>query len=272
MRNKFGWLGLVALTFIGAVAIWRQHDTQVRLRRQIGELRQQNHEVARQREENRRLVTSLPTAAELERLRADHAAIPRLRAEIEIMRGRAEAAENEASLPARFEAGSKVPVGDWKNAGAATSKATLETVLWAAASGDIDKFAINVFLPQGGVRERAMAQLESLPPAIREHYGTPERLVAFYAIRDVPLGAAQVVGWDDIQAGPSSGQVQVQLQLSAPDGQTKDLMLRFAHQDSGWKLVVPAMAVSKYAAMLKAPPGAQPVIELSTGVATGGKK
>ena len=74
------------------------------------------------------MVATLPAAEELERLRADHAAIPRLRSEIEALRTRAQTAVEKAKLSERFEAGSKVPYGVWRNAGTATSKATLETV------------------------------------------------------------------------------------------------------------------------------------------------
>ena len=195
------------------------------------------------------MVATLPAAEELERLRADHAAIPRLRSEIEALRTRAQTAVEKAKLSERFEAGSKVPYGVWRNAGTATSKATLETVFWAAAGGDIDQFARCLLLPEGRIRERAVALLGNLPAAIRGQYGTPERLVAFFAIRDVPLGIAQVARWDESPAAPSSAQVQVQ--LSSADGQLKDLILRLSQQGAEWKLVVPEGAISKYSAMLK---------------------
>ena len=195
------------------------------------------------------MVATLPAAEELECLRADHAAIPLLRSEIEALRARAQTAVEEAKLSERFEAGSKVPYGVWRNAGTATSKATLETVFWAAAGGDTDQFARCLLLPEGRIRERAVALLENLPAAIRGQYGTPERLVAFFAIKDVPLGTAQVVGWDESPAAPSSAQVQVQ--LSSADGQLKDLILRLSRQGAEWKLVVPEGAITRYSAMLK---------------------
>jgi hypothetical protein len=255
MPAKNGWLGVIGITCLGGLALGWQHRTQAQLHRQIGDLRQQHAELAHQREENQRLAATLPAAADLERLRADHAAIPRLRAEIEALRARAQTAVEGVKLSARFDAGSKVPFGEWRNAGTATSPATLETVLWAAAGGDVDQFAKCLSLPEGQARQRALTLLESLPAAVRGQYGTPERLVAFFAIKDVPLGTAQVVGWDRLQAMPAS--VQVQVQLSAPDGAMKDLILRFSQQGEDWKLVVPETAITRYAAMLKKPTAAK---------------
>lgn len=251
MPAKLGWLGVIGLVGLGGLALAWQHRTQTQLQQQIEALRQQHTQLARQRQENQRLAATLPGSADLERLRADHAAIARLRAEIETLRARAQTAVEEANLSTRFETGSKVPFGEWRNAGTATSRATLETVLWAAAGGDIEQFAKCLSLPEGPARQRALKLLESLPASVRSQYGTPERLVAFFAIRDVPLGTAHVVGWDKPTATPAS--VQAQVQLSAPDGLLKDLILRFAQQGEDWKLVVPETAVAKYAAMLKKP-------------------
>jgi hypothetical protein len=216
MQTKIGWLVVIGIIGLGGFALRWQYQTREQLHQQIGELRQQHATLTRQREENRRLAATLPAAAELDRLRADHAAIPRLRAEIEGTRARVQTAAETARHSERFEAGSKVLAGDWKNAGTATSKATFETALWAAAGGDIEQFAKCLLLPEGRIRQRALTLLESLPAAIRGQYGTPERLVAFLAIKDVPLGAARVVAWDETQVPPSSAQLQVQ--LSTPEG------------------------------------------------------
>jgi hypothetical protein len=256
MPAKLGWLGVLGVVVLGGLSLAWQYRTQTQLQRQIGDLRQQQAGVARQRQENQRLAATLPTAADLERLRADHAAIPRLRAEIETLRARAQTAVAEVKASARFDAGSKVPFGEWRNAGTATSKAALETVLWAAAGGDIEQFAKCLSLPEGPARQRALKLLESLPTSVRGQYGTPERLVAFFAIKDVPLGTAQVVGWIGVKDAQSSS-AQVQVHLSAPDGPTKALHLRFTQQDENWKLVVPEAALAKYSAMLKKPTAAK---------------
>ncbi len=249
MQKTFGWIGIVGILCSGAFLLLRQHERRLELNREIVALRQQNDHVAQLQQAHQQLTAAEPPAAELERLRADHAAISRLRAEIDGLNARITAAQQESATE-RFEVGSKVPAADWKNAGNATSRATLETILWAAAGGDITTFAQHLLVPEGPARQQAITLLESLPAALRAQYGTPERLVAFLAVKDVPFGAAEVIAWDAIQAPPST--VQVQVQLSAGDGVTKDLLLRFSPQGAGWKLVVPGTAIGRYSRMLKA--------------------
>ena len=66
MQKTFGWLGVLGIICIGGVALWRQHQTQKQLHRQVGELRQQSADLPRQREENQRLVATLPAAERAE--------------------------------------------------------------------------------------------------------------------------------------------------------------------------------------------------------------
>lgn len=222
MRAKFGWLVVMGMIGASGVVLWRQRETQEQLRGNLGRWRGENQALAQLREENRRQAATEPSAAELENLRADHAAIPRLRAEIDALRERIRRAPEPSAtpVPARFAVGSKVAAAEWRNAGTATPRAALETVLWAAAGGDIDTFASCLGLGEGRIRQAATALLESLPAEQRAQYRTPERLVAFLAIRDVPLGAARVIDWNEI--GGAISQAFAHLQLSAPDGSTKD--------------------------------------------------
>lgn len=66
---------------------WQGKETTV-LRSQLESLRAGGGELSRLRDENGRLRDKQIPAVELERLRADHAALPRLRAEIEALRKR----------------------------------------------------------------------------------------------------------------------------------------------------------------------------------------
>lgn len=250
MKTKLAWAVIFVITSAGGGALWWQHESQVRLQDELKELGRQNGERVRLREANRRLAETQPTAVELENLRANHAAVSQLRAEITALRARERSAAEELAQRSskRFAAGDKVPAGEWTNAGGATSRAALETILWAAAGGDIDRFA-QCLLVSDRTRQLAIQLLESFPAALREQSGTPERLIAFLACKDVPLGAAKVVAWDQVKTPTSSEQVR--LQLSTPDGATRDLLLQFAQQSDGWKLVVPDVAIAKYFAMLK---------------------
>lgn len=256
MNAKFGWLAIMGVICGSGVALWRQSEARERLDRELGRLRDQHRELARLREENERLALAQPSVVELARLRDDHAAIPQLRAEIDAMQSRVRtAAETLAKTSAeRFAPGSKVPAGEWRNAGSATWTAALETVLWAAAGGDVDAFAGNLLLPSPG-QKQAMALLDALPSAIREQFGTPEKLIAFFAIKDVPLGTAEVTETVELKSRGTPN-VLAHVQLAAPDGKTKDLRLQLSWQSGSWKLVVPEGVIAKYSAMLKKPPTA----------------
>ena len=94
--NALRWLAalLLALAVVAGVALWLQRQAASQLRDEIALLREQNRELARLRAESQRLAAALPPAGELERLRADHAAVARLRGEIAGLRARVEQREN----------------------------------------------------------------------------------------------------------------------------------------------------------------------------------
>jgi hypothetical protein len=88
-RYSFGFFFLLALFLLGGGALllrqWRE-SMALRVERERAMLGA--HELARLRDENRRLREKQISAAELERLRADHAALPRLRAEVEALKAK----------------------------------------------------------------------------------------------------------------------------------------------------------------------------------------
>jgi hypothetical protein len=220
----------------------------------VAELRQERAAAAELRldalaaeAENRRLAGLLPADAELGRLRATAAEVAKREAEVFALRRDLARPEELTPGSDRFAVGATVPAGDWRNAGAATPAAALETVLWAAAGGDVAAFAGRLQLGKDS-RAAAEALQATLPETMRVHGRTPEELVAFLALRDVPLGAATVRRWYDADAASQ----QVTVELAAPDGVTKETNLVFARANDGWKLSVTEPVVARYAAMLKA--------------------
>lgn len=203
--------------------------------------------------EQARLQTAQAEAAQLAAWRAEREALPALRTAVETAQRKLDlvtraAAEKQAAFE-RFPAGVTVPATEWRNAGGATPAAALETVLWAAAGGDVGVFAqrLKFF---AGARKAATALMESLPPALRDQVKTPEETVAFFTIKDVPLGSVQVRQWRE-SSGPFQ---QVALKLSQPDGATKDVNLIFLRGDDGWQLMVTDAVVARYAALVPAGP------------------
>lgn len=79
-------LVLTVLTIAGATALTTQWRQSMQHRLALEHAKLDAAEVTRLREENRRLRAQQISPAELERLRSDHAALPRLRAELEAVR------------------------------------------------------------------------------------------------------------------------------------------------------------------------------------------
>jgi predicted aminopeptidase len=87
-RSGAGLLLIVAL--VAGVTWWLQAQEAEALRAELALLRDERGEFLRLSAENRRLTADQPPPAEVERLRADRAAILRLRAEIETLKAAAE--------------------------------------------------------------------------------------------------------------------------------------------------------------------------------------
>lgn len=209
--------------------------------------------------ETARLRASQTSTADLEALRADHAAVARLRDEIGALRRRAEESAHVAVTMAAAKAsepsGPSILDGPmlsaaWKNAGSATPAATLETVLWAAAGGEVDKLAgLLIFDP--AVRTRAEAMFAGLPEQTRAEYGTAERLIATLTARDVPLGSAKLI--DPKFEDPTGRKMVVQL-YEKEGKEPKHAMFSLRREGEGWRVVVPMNAVDNYASILKGRP------------------
>lgn len=101
--NPMRWLTGIfgALAVLAGAAWWLQTQEAEVLRGEIAMLREERGEWMKLQEENRRLAAQAAPADEVARLRADRAAIGRLRAEIETLRATTEAAAQ------RVEAGKR---------------------------------------------------------------------------------------------------------------------------------------------------------------------
>jgi hypothetical protein len=81
---------LMAAAVVAGAAWWVQEAEAEALRAEVALLREERSELAQVRAENLRLLAEQPPSAEIERLRADRAAILRLRGEIETLKAAAE--------------------------------------------------------------------------------------------------------------------------------------------------------------------------------------
>lgn len=255
MRLNFGTVLVVASTAVVAAVLGLQYRAGLAQEEEIGRLRPTAAGLERLQAERARLQTAQADAAQLAAWQTEREALPALRIAVETAQRKLDlvtraAAEKQAAFE-RFPAGVTVPATEWRNAGGATPAAALETVLWAAAGGDVGVLAqrLKFF---AGAQAAAKALMESLPPALRDQVKTPEETVAFFTIKDVPLGSVQVRQWIESN-GPFPYQ-QVALKLAQPDGATKDVNLVFLRSADGWQLMVTDAVVARYAALVPAGP------------------
>ena len=243
MRRTTTFLAVLALLMGGFVSavIW-QRQIGAMLKTEVELQREQAKARAQLAADTARLRTGQISAADLEALRGDHAALLRLRGEIDAAKA-VEAAKPRA--PSILEG--PLPASAWRNAGSATPAAALETVLWAAAGGEVDALA-GLLRFDVGVRARVDAMFAGLPDSVRTEYGTPERLIAALTARDVPLGKAKLF----VTKADFSGDRRMAMQLYETEGKAPRGVLFSLRPEGGtWGLVVPTSAVEKYAAMLK---------------------
>ena len=255
--------GLLLVAGVGAW-FWPRAEMET-LHRARAALRADRDEVERLREMRGQLVASLGPAGEVEQLQSDPGELARLKEELTRLKERAAkkmvSANGEkgtsADPAAPVGAGPVVTAGEWKKAGTASPAATLETLMWAAAGGDIEAMVGAIKLDYN-CRLAANAALAEMPEALRATYGTPERLVALLTMPNVPLGAMQVIKVDvSTPANTQNLEMAVmRVRLKSVEGtwQEKGLVLfRNPANEEGWKFSVQAAAVQEYLAMLKTP-------------------
>jgi hypothetical protein len=248
---KISWsvIGALILGFVWLLVA--QRTTGKAMRSEIVRLSEEMREPARLVVENRRLRAAQVTTAELNALRADRAEVARLRDEIDTLR---RSADQKASAVAKSAPKEYVPSildgplppSAWRNAGASTPGAALETVLWAAAGGDTAVLAARLVF-DAGVGAKAEALLAGLPEATRAQYGSPEQLIAALTAKDVPLWNTKIY---DTKAEYEGARMMV-AQWSDGEKRPSSVRLMLRQEGGEWRVVVPQSAVEKYAAALK---------------------
>jgi hypothetical protein len=249
MRSVAGWFLTGALAAgLASVGFW-QHATAQALR----------VELRAAREAKQAAIAAHANGVQAEMARESAAIAPAdARADIAALTSQLAAAKADAAARAeatRFAVDVPMPASEWRNAGHLTPKAALETVLWAGAGGDVDALAQSLFFLNNGTRQAARALWQNAPAATREQYDTPERLLAFLAMKDMPMGTVQVRHYGDEQQGPQVAPRMDVIEVVITDGdrRRKSANLVFLNPGDGWKLAVTEPVVAKYAATLTAP-------------------
>ena len=251
--RAFVFLAALLLAVLAVLGWQRRTTSELRAeldRQRAALLEKQARQQAEQQE--RQQAAARERAEELDRVLAERATVARLREELAALRQRAAApaAAREARAPAPARpslVGNVLVFSLWQNAGRATPAATLETGLWASVNGDIDTLT-GLLLFDAEARNEASALFARLPAALQQEFVSPERLVAVLAAKDVPLGSAAI-----LNQYPAEHETKVAVQIFDADNQHRMALLSLRPDEGGWRFVVPANAVKRYAAWLRAP-------------------
>jgi hypothetical protein len=264
----------LALAVLAALWTW-QRLAAARLGNEIVARQIEQRDFAELQREHARLQAMQPTPAEWENLQ--HAAAERSQVQRDSV-AQPDAAVHRAPALALGEWSA---AREWQNQGDLAPHAAVETALWAAAGGDIATLKHLLSLT-GPAREEADALLARLPADARVRYGTPDDLVAAFTIKNIPVGSAQLVWFN--QRGPDDATACLFLQnpsgeagrvdftarqtttsssekrdreppQAADSGKTSETYLSLHRDADGWRLVVPPIAVARIAQELGAASG-----------------
>ena len=99
--------------------------------------------------------------------------------------------------------------------------------------------------------------MAGLPDQIRASLGTPERMMAMLAMKDLPLSSMQAMQVSAPLEGPgipvNPDVAVVQLKLQSADGATKSTKLTLSQGPAGWGFEVSSDVVDKYLRAVAAP-------------------
>ena len=257
-------LMFVALVLAGGAGLAVQRRATAALRAQVAERQRLAAEARQVADEHRRLAAAQVAPEDLARSRDDRALLTALAAEVESVRLRTRA-EPAPVAPAPAAAArpwlrrEEVPAEAWADRGAADPDAAFETALWAASHGDLDTLAGLLVLDEDA-RAAATALFTRLPAALRAELGTPEKLVALFTARAIPLTTARI-----LTQTHEDGDAKLVAQLRDGRGVARAIQVGLKSSGENWQLVVPAAAVDKFIDQLRPPSVALTPVSVSPG-------
>lgn len=258
MRSRL-LLPMLALAAVIAVGmIWQRERAAARaLQDRFAALAQQEQRLAQVQAERVRLQREIEEAARF---------VPP-----EPLAPAPEPAPVASPAPPAWTVGEWTPASAWRNAGRVTPQATTTTLLWAAANGDV-AMVREIFQFGEDTRAKARAWFDSLPPAARAAYATPEDLVAGVTLAHISPDRGQLSWLHETDAdraivglliagptaasapplppGPAPGITQPP-SLNDRAGY-KVVVLNLQRAADGWRVQVPAEAIDNLARNLRA--------------------
>jgi hypothetical protein len=236
---------LAFLASLAVVTLWVvEKMATTTLREELDAAHLTRRELDSLRRENERLVALRPVTAEIVQRQATEPAL---------------------LAPRALTVGEWLPPTAWKNRGYKTPIATVETMLWAAARGDIG--SLREMLQFDDATATKAEELYGKSETSRVFYASPQHLVAAFTAKGIPIGEAQLVWlnqhgadeavaylWINNPAAESSPEPTAEHStdpkmppLGPANKKTKAAYLTLHRTDDGWRVVVPLRALNNLA-------------------------
>jgi hypothetical protein len=246
MRIRLPSILFIVLTVVIAAALTAQHRATLRLMREVRGAQAQADERARLWAKHEALAAQQISAAELERLRSDHAALPRLKSEIDAARQHTAELERAATPKAPV---ALTPAAEWKSAGFTTTPAAaVETLLWASSHRDLSTLAAG-FVLEPAAQTKVDEMWAGLPAFGQEKFGSAAHMIASLLAQD---GAAIAYMGIESQREVDADTTSVKARVENSDHQGKTETFELRRIDGIWHLVVPQRALDRYSRSLAA--------------------
>lgn len=131
----------------------------------------------------------------------------------------------------------------WQFSDRKTPKQSVESFLWAGASGDTQAMSTAINLGEKSA-ELATRLFNQLPLDVQSKYKSPENVIASMVIDDIPLTHAKIVS--EVLSGDS--RITQRVLFTSNIEPPKFVNLRLDKQENDeWKISIPPAAIAKYA-------------------------
>jgi hypothetical protein len=178
-------------------------------------------------------------------LQSSDEAIAMLRRKTAAHKSSAQHASDRLPIASTLQPGVWAAATEWKNRGRSTPESALETMLWAAAGGDIQALKATLEFDAAS-RAKIAALLADAPESARRAYATPEDLLAVVIAANVPLESALFVARQQNTDAEATAFVRIR----DATGATRQVHLMLHRNTDGWALRVPAATVDEIARSL----------------------
>ena len=124
----------------------------------------------------------------------------------------------------------------------------MNTVIWAAMSGEVDTMAQSLALTEQG-RVLIESVFQDLPAGTQQEYGSAKRVLAtlLAARMSLALKSAQVTAEQVVR----NGEHRVTIELRRSESDLRTIELTFRQAPAGWQVVVPDSVVERSVAVLR---------------------